>query len=232
MARLRKKQLRSSTRPVAKLQGIDRRREITEAALALFAERSFASVTIKGIAGKLRINPALIYYYFESKQDLFRASIESAIFNAVSHYDGIRSLHDDPAGLIDAWLESNVKLSHMISNLVKVMLDHSGLPRQIPSVDRLVKRFYEEECRILSGAIGRGIKIGVFQPVDERRLALFASSHLDGVMVAAKIRPGFDLAQAIEDLRNILFSNLGYEHGKSRRVGARADAGADTDAPV
>src|SRR4051794_1074253 len=98
MARLRKKQVRSSTRPVAKLQAIDRRREITEAALALFAERSFASVTIKGIAGKLRINPALIYYYFESKQDLFRASIESAIFAAVSHYDGIGSLHDDPAG--------------------------------------------------------------------------------------------------------------------------------------
>ncbi len=155
-----------------KPEGNDRRREITEGALALFAERSFASVTIKDIAGKLRINPALIYYYFESKQDLFRASIEAAIFDAVAHYDGIRSSHDHPVGLINAWLESNVKLSHTISNLVKVMLDHSGLPRHLPSVDRLVKRFYEEEFRILSGAIGRGIELGVFQPVDQRRLAL------------------------------------------------------------
>ena len=168
----------------------------------MFAERSFASVTIKDIAGKLRINPALIYYYFESKQDLFRASIEAAIFDAVAHYEGIRSSHDHPVGLINAWLESNIKLSHTISNLVKVMLDHSGLPRKLPSVDRLVKQFYEEEYRILSGAIGRGIELGVFQPVDQRRMALFVSSHLDGVMVAAKIRPNFDLAQAIEDLRD------------------------------
>lgn len=224
----RKRKARPSAARAAKPEAIDRRREITEVALALFAERSFASVTIKDIAGKLRINPALIYYYFESKQDLFRASIEAAIFDAVAHYDAIRSSHDHPVGLINAWLESNVELSHTISNLVKVMLDHSGLPRHLPSVDRLVKRFYEEEYRILSGAIGRGIELGLFQPVDRRRLALFASSHLDGVMVAAKIRPGFDLAQAIEDLRDVLFRNLGYDHRQSsrRRLVAKADVSA------
>ena len=233
MARLRKHKATPSAARAPRTEGNDRRREITEGALALFAERSFASVTIKDIAGKLRINPALIYYYFESKQDLFRASIEAAIFDAVAHYDGIRSSHDHPVGLINAWLESNVKLSHTISNLVKVMLDHSGLPRHLPSVDRLVKRFYEEEYRILSGAIGRGIELGVFQPVDQRRLALFASSHLDGVMVAAKIRPNFDLAQAIEDLRDVLFNKLGYDPGRPhRRPTARAHASADTDAPV
>jgi AcrR family transcriptional regulator len=232
MARLRKKKVRSSTKPTSTPQGNDRRREITEGALELFAEHSFASVTIKDIAGKLRINPALIYYYFESKQDLFRASIEAAIFDAVAHYDKIRSSHDHPVGLIDAWLESNVTLSNMISNLVKVMLDHSGMPRHIRPVDRVVKRFYDEEFRILSGAIGRGIEIGVFQPVDQREMALFASVHLDGVMVAAKIRPDFDLAQAIKDLRNILFNNLGYDHRKSSRLAARGGVSADTDAPV
>ena len=234
MSVLRKRKAKPSTARAPKPEATDRRQEITEAALALFAERSFASVTIKDIAGKLRINPALIYYYFESKQDLFRASIEAAIFDAVAHYEAIRSPHDHPVGLINAWLESNVELSHTISNLVKVMLDHSGLPRHIPSVDRLVKRFYEEEYRILAGAIGRGIELGVFQAVDRRRLALFASSHLDGVMVAAKIRPDFDLAQAIEDLRDILFSNLGYDHRQSshRRLVAKADASADNDAPV
>jgi TetR/AcrR family transcriptional regulator, upper aerobic nicotinate degradation pathway regulator len=232
MAKFRKKKVRSSTKPSSTPQGNDRRREITEAALELFAEHSFASVTIKDIAGKLRINPALIYYYFESKQDLFRASIEAAIFDAVAHYDKIRSSHDHPVGLIDAWLESNITLSNMISNLVKVMLDHSGMPRHIRSVDRVVKRFYDEEFRILSGAIGRGIEIGVFQPVDQREMALFASVHLDGVMVAAKIRPDFDLAQAIKDLRNILFNNLGYDHRKSGRLAARAGVSANTDAPV
>jgi AcrR family transcriptional regulator len=231
MVKLRRHAARPSAARAPKPEGTDRRRAITEGALALFAERSFASVTIKDIAGKLRINPALIYYYFESKQDLFRASIEAAIFDAVAHYDRIRSSHDDPIGLINAWLESNIELSHMISNLVKVMLDHSGLRRRIPSVDRLVQQFYEDEYRILSGAIGRGMELGVFQPVDRRRMALFVSSHLDGVMVAAKIRPDFDLAQAVVDLREIVFEKLGYVPRQSqRRTAARAD-GAVSDGP-
>ena len=154
MARLRKQKLGLRSSPSRNATERSSARNHRRRARVV-CRRSFASVTIKDIAGKLRINPALIYYYFESKQDLFRASIEAAIFDAVAHYDGIRSLHDDPVGLIDAWLESNVKLSHTIANLVKVMLDHSGLPRHIPSVDRLVKRFYEEEYRILSSAIGR-----------------------------------------------------------------------------
>ena len=112
-------------------------------------------------------------------------------------------MHDDPAGLIDAWLDSNVNSSHMISNLVKVMLDHSGLPRQIPSVDRLVKQFYEEECRILSGAIGRGSRsvCSNRSMSGDWRVRIQPFGRRDG---CRQIRPGFDLAQAIEDLRNIL----------------------------
>ncbi|MFZ1071180.1 MAG: helix-turn-helix domain-containing protein, partial [Methyloceanibacter sp.] len=44
------------------------------ASLDLFAERNFASVTIKDIAKALNVNTALIYYYFDSKTDLFRAT--------------------------------------------------------------------------------------------------------------------------------------------------------------
>jgi hypothetical protein len=110
------------------------------------------------------------------------------------------------------------------------MLDHSGLRRRIPSVDRLVQQFYEDEYRILSGAIGRGIELGVFQPVDRRRMALFVSSHLDGVMVAAKIRPDFDLAQAVGDLRELLFGKLGYDPRQARRrSAARTVASTPTD---
>ena len=63
-------------------------------------------------------------------------------------------------------------------------------------------------------------------------MALFASVHLDGVMVAAKICPDFDLAQAIGNLRYILFSNLGYNHRTSSWPGARAETPTGTDAPL
>ncbi len=57
--------------------------ELTATALDLFAERDFASVTIKDIANACGVNTALIYYYFTNKEDLFRATIENAITEAL-----------------------------------------------------------------------------------------------------------------------------------------------------
>ena len=60
-----------------------REEEFLIAALHLFAERNFASVTIKDIAQSLGVNTALIYYYFEDKTDLLRATIELAVARAL-----------------------------------------------------------------------------------------------------------------------------------------------------
>ena len=78
------------------------------ASLDLFAERNFASVTIKDIAKALNVNTALIYYYFDSKTDLFRATIEYAVAGA---FENVRALDDrsaDPPAIIAAWLANHV----------------------------------------------------------------------------------------------------------------------------
>lgn len=57
----------------------DRRREILDAALRLFAERGFASVTNAEIAKEVGITAAAIYYYFPSKEELFRAAVREHV---------------------------------------------------------------------------------------------------------------------------------------------------------
>ncbi len=53
-----------------------RRREIAEAAARVFAERGFQGATNREIAAAAGISPGLIYWYFESKEDLFTAVFE------------------------------------------------------------------------------------------------------------------------------------------------------------
>ena len=45
---------------------------ILAAATELFAAQGFTGVTVKAIAGKAKVNPALLYYYFEDKEALYR----------------------------------------------------------------------------------------------------------------------------------------------------------------
>ena len=54
----------------------DRREQIIDAAMHVFAEKGFVRATNKDIAREAGITPGLIYHYFENKQALLKAIIE------------------------------------------------------------------------------------------------------------------------------------------------------------
>lgn len=58
----------------------DRRDDILQASLHLFAERGFHGTSIRDIAREADLTEGLIYHYFSSKRDLFRAIIEEYSF--------------------------------------------------------------------------------------------------------------------------------------------------------
>ena len=54
----------------------DRREQIMDAAMRVFARKGFKGATNKDIAEEAQITPGLIYHYFKSKEDLLKAAIE------------------------------------------------------------------------------------------------------------------------------------------------------------
>jgi AcrR family transcriptional regulator len=187
------------------------------AALQLFAERNFASVTIKDIASALDVNTALLYYYFDSKTDLFRATIEQAVGHAFEHVRSVVDQSDDPAKVIAAWLESHVNKFAEIHRFVKIALDFRSAHECDPTIARAIESFYDEERKLLSKVIREGIKRGLFKPVDPNRMAQFISTYLDGCMVRLVIVPDFDLEGAVDDLHRRVLEMLGYS-GKRRSI--------------
>ncbi len=62
-------------------QGETRRSHILEAALHLFSQKGFENTSIKDLAEEAGIAPGLIYHYFESKQQILMAVMESHGFS-------------------------------------------------------------------------------------------------------------------------------------------------------
>jgi AcrR family transcriptional regulator len=186
-------------------------------ALDLFAERNFASVTIKDIARALDVNTALLYYYFDSKTDLFRATIEQAVAHAFEHVQSVVDQSDDPVKVIAAWLESHVNKFAEIHRFVKIALDFRSAHECDPDIASAIERFYDEERKLLSKVIREGIRRGLFKSVDPTRMAQFISTYLDGCMVRSVIVPDFDLEGAVDDLHRRIIEMLGYS-GKRRSI--------------
>jgi AcrR family transcriptional regulator len=67
--------------------GCDRRQQILGAALALFAEQGLEGATSKDIAERAEVTHGLIYFYFKTKEDLFKAAFEYALERALDQLD-------------------------------------------------------------------------------------------------------------------------------------------------
>ncbi len=202
---------KTGARPAADKPGKKNGREedFLIAALHLFAERNFATVTIKDISRSLGVNTALIYYYFENKTDLLRATIELAVARAFESVRAVENTNADPPGMISAWLENHLKKYAEIHRFVKIALDFKGAHEGDAAIEATIKHFYAEERKLLSGFIGQGVEQRLFKPIDPERMAQFISTHLDGCMVRSVILNDFNLRAAVEDLHRIVFEQLG-----------------------
>lgn len=202
-----------------------RTEEMLVAALELFARRDVTSVTIKDIARALKVNTALIYYYFDSKEDLFRACLKYCIERTIGNFRRLEGRHDDPVRMIGAWFQTHAQMYAEIRQLVKVMLDYVTSGSRTKSTDAVVEGFYRQESRILTDGIRLGIRRGVFAPVDTRQAALFVSTHLDGVMVRSMIQKDFNVPAAIRNLERVLFGHLGCDTRPAADPARRARRG-------
>ena len=140
--------------------------EFLATALNLFAERNFASVTIKDIAEHLGVNTALIYYYFDSKTDLFQATIEHAVAGA---FENVRALDNKSADPGNDHRGVAGEPRQQIRRDPSFRENCSGFQRRPRRQSRYLEHdrgFYVEERKLLSKIIREGIKQGLFKPVD------------------------------------------------------------------
>jgi AcrR family transcriptional regulator len=143
---------------------------ILDAAERLFARQGFTATTIKQIGKEAAVNPALLYYYYESKETLYRAMLQrilgqllargaNAIEGATSHADRIRAFVQAQASLL-------VEHPHFPHLLVREMVDH-----QAAHAEQAITATAAHAFKRLCDVIEAGQKDGVFQPALDPRFS-------------------------------------------------------------
>ncbi|MDF5758855.1 TetR family transcriptional regulator [Spongiactinospora sp. TRM90649] len=56
--------------------GAESRQRILDAARALFREHGYGGTTVRAVAAEAEVDPAMVFYFFRTKQGLFAAAIE------------------------------------------------------------------------------------------------------------------------------------------------------------
>lgn len=106
-------------------QGSDRRQQILEAALDVFAEQGLEGATSKDIAERAEVTHGLIYFYFKTKEELFKAAFEYALVRALDRLD------------VAAIVQSDEPPEEALTHLLTRFLETLNTPRML-SISRLM----------------------------------------------------------------------------------------------
>jgi TetR/AcrR family transcriptional regulator, regulator of mycofactocin system len=187
--------------------------ELEAVALAMFAERGFAAVTVEDIAAQAQISTRTFYRYFTVKEDIFQVHIRR---RADSIRAALAARPGDEAPLHSVRIALQVVLSSEDPALLNLWMDVVGAT---PSVLRAVLG----GCMLLvDDTIGEflGARLGV--PGDALVPTMLAGA-VGGVLQAAqtrwRIRGGEDLATAVFEGLRVLDEGIGGHLGTLARSG-------------
>jgi TetR/AcrR family transcriptional regulator len=143
---------------------------LLDAAESLFAHKGFEATTIKEIGAAAALNPALLYYYFGNKEELYRAVLARIVGELVrrgqARVDAATSPEDAIRGVIET--QSAFLIAHPSAPklFVREMLDH-GARRGEAVILQLAAGLFKRLCE----EIESGQRSGVFRPDVEARFA-------------------------------------------------------------
>jgi AcrR family transcriptional regulator len=134
-----------------RLQVDERRRQIIDAGAALFAERSYEEISMRLIATAAGVSKPLLYHYFPSKMDLFKAAAADAAAQLLTLIEPAAegSPAEQMTASLDAylaWIEDHAR------TWTKLMQSAASLPEARELVEGFRTRTMEMMLTGLTGA--------------------------------------------------------------------------------
>jgi TetR/AcrR family transcriptional regulator len=214
---------RSSASPKWELAGLGRRvprslrqardlstaRRIVATAEDIFAEQGLAGARMDEIARAAKVNKALLYYYFRSKEELHRFVLETLLSQL---REGVGDVGADVTS-------PRKRLGAIVDNFFDFVLAHPNYPRLMqreimsrgPNMGWIVAEYYRPLHGRLVRLIEKGISAGEFRRVDARNTAVTVTSIMVHYFAAAPV------------LRSV----LGHDPLRPREVAKRREAVQD-----
>ncbi len=158
--------------------------ELLQAALELFVEKGYAATRSEEVATRAGVSKGTLFLYFSSKEDLFKAVIQSNLSHHLmawnQAFEGFEGSSADMLayGLTSWWTQIGSTLAGGITKLV--MSEARNFPE--------IAAFYEREVvmpgqSLIERILQRGIDRGEFRPMDVHHVCMSLVSAMMFLMM-------------------------------------------------
>jgi AcrR family transcriptional regulator len=203
-----------------------RREQMLRAALEVIADRGYADTRIADVAERTGISPALVIYYFKTKDRLLTEAIR--YLDNLWYADGQRRMAALPTAA--ARIEEIVAMTCLPEADTEphsswtLWLDFWALAARNPEVGMLRQRDDERWRDLIGSLVRSGQEAGEFCEIDPDNFAALLCSLLDGLAIQIALDdPVVDPARAFELCMRFIADQLGFtwQGSQSRLAGNR-----------
>src|ERR1022692_2091088 len=199
-----------------------RRGQMLHAALAVISERGYSDTRIADVADRIGISPALVIYYFKTKDQLLTEAIRYS--EDTWYADGQRRMASLPTAA--ARLEEIVAMSCLPEadpephSSWLLWLDFWAQAARNPEVASVRQKSDERWREMITTLVLNGQEAGEFAGLDAASFSVCLSALLDGLAIQIALDdPVVDPVGAFELSMHFVANQLGFEWspGRGRR---------------
>ena len=190
------------------LQREERRGQILDAALTVFSQKGYHATNVSDVAAQAGVSQGTIYWYFESKEELFTAAMLSVFTD----------LGQETVASLEAYETASEKLRALgrrmegfVDGLEGILVMFLGYWASSPSRDQVGQFWIDllvDFKDLVVSIIEEGVGNGEFRSVDAEALVWALMSAYDGLAAYTMLMPDIDVKRVSQALVETILSGL------------------------
>lgn len=179
----------------------EKRKKILELSKKVFAKYGFAKTTMEDIASEIGFTAAAIYYYFDSKDHLFRECVADEIMKIIDKIEEETKNIEHPIAKLKKYVDIKVSMTHEVAR--NLNMSREIMEEMKSEIAKLgLKDLVTRENRIIEDIITQGIKQNIFRQVDLRK-AVFIINAIVKELISAE-----DRTKEAEEILDIILNGI------------------------
>ncbi|WP_426625491.1 TetR/AcrR family transcriptional regulator [Leifsonia sp. McL0607] len=188
----------------------ERRAELAAAARSLALDEGLTAVTLRAVAARAGVTPALVAYYHESMDGLVVETFVSVVAAEIDEVRALLAAETHPVPRLAALLRTLLDGSR--DDVTVIWVEAFALGRRNVALGSAVRGQMDAWRDVIEGVIHAGVASGDFRAEDPRAVAWQLLGMIDGLNAQALVRWG-GAAERGSLLAHVLEGMLGLGSG-------------------
>ena len=184
------------------------REQLVQAARQVFVRFGYKKTALDDIAREARKGKSTIYYYFKSKDDIFKAVIDAEAEIRAKTIDDQISIIDDPQKKLKTYIYVRMLTLKKVGNYYEAI--KNDLLDNLYFVNSLRTNHFDAEINLVKDLLLEGIEKGIYTIQNPELTAKTIVTLLQGFEVPLILKNLSDeeLQKSVDEMLNILFFGI------------------------